>query len=88
MRPLSKNVVPSSLKASLRQVLDEIEAQHAGDIEAGLLAGIRARPPISFPYLQLALAYRLGKPVHRLQVVDPQPIEIHLYNDPAQDDGD
>lgn len=89
-RPRSaRDRVPRSTKASLLQVLGEIEEHHADDIESGLLAGIRAKPPVSFPYIQIALAYRFGgKPVHRVQVVDPLPIEIHIYNDPDKDDGE
>jgi len=84
----AKDRVLRSEKASLLKVLGTIEECHAKDIEAGLLAGIRAKPPVSFPYLQVILAYRVGKPVQRVQVVDPQPIELHIHTDPTADDGE
>src|SRR5215831_17057707 len=45
----TRDRVPRSKKASLLQVLGELEEHHAEDNETALLDGVHAKPPVSSP---------------------------------------
>lgn len=83
----AKNKTPRSVKRSLAEVLEHIERDHDGDIQAALLAGIRAKPPKSFPYLQLAYHYRVGKPKDTMDVNVTQPVVFECFEPEPTSDG-
>jgi hypothetical protein len=61
-KPGSRNFVPSFVRAAF---------QHLANVapecfEQAILKGLKAKPPRSFPYVQLAAFYLDGKPVERV----------------------
>jgi hypothetical protein len=60
--PRSPGRPKGSERASIVALLDEIARKHPGKIRDAFLAGIEARPPRSFAYLQLLTHYLDGKP--------------------------
>jgi hypothetical protein len=70
------NRVPSGLKASLRRAFEEVVSEEYAAVKAAVRAGLLARPPKSFQYVQLAADYLDGKPVDHLDIKPSQPIYI------------
>lgn len=64
----SPDTVPRRVKASIRTVLQDIVTDDPALIRDAIVKGLRAPPPKSFPYLQLAAAYVDGKPADKLQI--------------------
>lgn len=64
----SKDEVPRSVKASIRAVLEDVISSEPGLIRDAIMRGLRAAPPRSFQYVQLAAHYVDGKPEDRLEI--------------------
>ena len=82
--PGSRNKVSGDFKKALRDVFEEIHTTHPTLIRRAVEKGLRARPPGSFQYLQLALAYSLGKPANKLELsgqVELPTIINHFHGD-------
>ena len=80
----SQNKVPGDFKASLRRVFEELHTTNPTLIRRAVEQGLRAKPPGSFQYLQLALAYSLGKPATKLELsgqVELPTIVNHFHGD-------
>ncbi len=62
-------------KKAFERVWDEIQATNPTIIRDAIEAGLQAKPPISFQYLQMAAHYNIGKPVetikHEVQQLPP-----------------
>ncbi len=73
----SRDKIPRALKASIRQVFEDIASEDPELIRAAVRAGLTAPPPKSFPYLQLAAAYVDGKPADEIKMrIERPPIRI------------
>ena len=70
----SRDKVPRSVKASLLQIYTTLETDHPDLFQSAIIDGLRAKPPASFPYLQLWAFYRHGKPKDTVDV--PQLADI------------
>jgi len=57
-----KGIVPPSLKASVKRMFKEVAGKKPKMIRDAIEAGIQAKPPYSFQYLQLLTHYVDGKP--------------------------
>jgi hypothetical protein len=64
----SKDKVPRSLKMSIVRICQEVVTQDPALIRRAIRNGLKARPPASFPYLQLAAHYLDGRPGVRVEV--------------------
>ena len=62
------NTVPTSFKRSLAGAFEQLEHEQPDLFKAALEAGLKAKPPRSFQYLQLWAHYRLGKPADTINV--------------------
>lgn len=75
---------------SLREMFAELEQQHPDLLKTTLIRGLQARPPASFPYLQLCVHYLVGKPKDVLAVEgtvtieDKRAVLEHLPDDVVQ----
>jgi hypothetical protein len=58
----SRDKVPRSFKASVRAIFEDIASMKPKVIRNAIVEGLKAPPPKSFPYLQLAATYLDGKP--------------------------
>ena len=67
-RPMgARDAVPRSFRASVRAILAEVASENPNLIRGAILRGLKAAPPKSFQYLQLAAHYLDGRPVERLE---------------------
>jgi hypothetical protein len=66
--PGARDKIPRSVKASIRKIFEEIASTEPELIRAGIIAGLQAEPPKSFPYLQLAAAYVDGRPAENVKM--------------------
>ena len=64
----TRNKVPGNVKASLKRVFEEVASTDPALIRRAVLAGVRAKPPKSFPYVQLLAHYLDGKPADTVKV--------------------
>ena len=79
-----KNNVPGSFKKALQSVFETIHSDRPELIRQAIEKGLAARPPASYQYLQLALAYSLGKPATKLELsgqVELPTIVNHFHGD-------
>jgi hypothetical protein len=60
--------LPPEYRVSVRSILRRVVDRHERQIEAALIKGLRAKPPYSFAYLQLAAHYLDGKPVDHVEI--------------------
>jgi hypothetical protein len=72
----SKDRVPRSFKASLFSVFDRLETERPDLFEAAVIAGLEAKPPASFQYLQLWAHYREGKPTEKVEHSGDMRLEV------------
>ena len=85
-KPGSRDEVPRTLKASIKRVYEEIAAEDPALIRRALEQGLRAEPPKSYPYLQLAAYYLDGRPVERIELQPGKPFIVqHRVWRPGQD---
>ncbi len=64
-KPGSKNKIPRTFNASVRAICEEVASDSPEIIKNALIKGLKADPPKSFQYLQLAAHYLDGKPTER-----------------------
>lgn len=78
----SKNKIPSDFKASLRRVYEQLAESEPELYEEAIRAGLTAKPPASYQYLQLAGHWFDGKPTERVEVggAEGGPITYQVIN--------
>ena len=85
----SKDVVPRTRKASIKDVLQEVAIANRGEIRAAILKGINAKPPHSLRYVEVIAHYLDGKPADTVtikgQAILP-PLQIFLHPDGIEDE--
>ena len=62
------NKIPTSLKNSIKYVAYQIGRRNPKLFYEAFRRGLEAKPPISFPYLQLAAHYLDGKPREKIEL--------------------
>lgn len=60
--PGTKNVIPRNVKASVRQILEDVAREKVRDVRTAIEVGIRSGPRHSDRYLRLMAEYVDGKP--------------------------
>jgi hypothetical protein len=76
-----KNKVPPSVKASVKEVLEEVAGNNREEIRAAILKGINSKPPHSLRYVEVIAHYVDGKPAETVKLKGPAilpPMQIVL----------
>jgi hypothetical protein len=79
-----KNTVPPSVKASVKEVLEEVAVSNRDEIRAAILKGINAKPPHLLRYLEVIAHYVDGKPADTVTIKGHAilpPLQIFLSPD-------
>jgi hypothetical protein len=77
------------VKASIRDVLEDLATNHRDEIRDAILKGIKSRPPASLRYIELAAHYVDGKPAETIKLKAPTilpPLQVFLHPDGLKDD--
>jgi hypothetical protein len=80
----AKDVVPKSVKASVKEVLEEIAVSNRDEIRAAILKGIKSTPPHSLRYVEVIAHYTDGKPAETVKIKAPNllpPLQVFLHPD-------
>lgn len=72
----SRDRVPRTLKASIKRIAADIAGKDPDLIENAIRDGLKAKPPASFQYLQLAAHYLDGKPGETVEHKFPDPVRV------------
>ena len=79
--PGRKNKVPPSVKASVKEVLEEVAGSNRDEIKAAIIKGINSKPPHSLSYVEVVAHYVDGKPAETVKLKGPAilpPLQIVL----------
>lgn len=77
----SKDKVPRGVRGSILAIAQHIATNNPEVIRKALINGFAARPPHSFPYLQLVAAYIDGRPAEKLEIAGRMEVQ---YSQAAQ----
>lgn len=87
--PGRRNKVPSSVKASVKEVCAEVAGQHRDEIHAAIVKGVNSRPPHSLRYVELVAHYTDGKPADTIKLnVPPMLAPYVIIPPPGATDAD
>jgi hypothetical protein len=64
----TKNAIPTSVKASLRAVMEEVAASETKTVRGALMTGLRGGPRDAHHYVKLMAEYVDGKPMDTLAI--------------------
>lgn len=62
-----KEAIPRSAKASVKKIIEDLVGLEPEMVRAAFKAGLEAKPPYSFPYVQLGAHYIDGKPSDKIE---------------------
>jgi hypothetical protein len=80
----SRNKVPFSVKASVKEVLEELAVSNRDEIRTAILKGINSKPPHSLRYIEVIAHYIDGKPADTVTIKGHAilpPLQIFLSPD-------
>ena len=80
----SRNKVPPSVKASVKEVLEELAVSNRDEIRNAILKGINSKPPHSLRYIEVIAHYVDGKPADTVTIKGNAilpPLQIFLSPD-------
>jgi hypothetical protein len=86
--PGTKDSVPRTIRASVKEVLEEVAVKNRVEIYNAIVKGINSKPPHSLRYVEVIAHYIDGKPADTVELKDQTilpPLQVFLHPDGIED---